>query len=96
MSDEQRLGDLLEPALRGLGVTTKVREERLRRVLADVVGPALAPLCRAQRLERGVLLIATANTALAHQLQMEAPQIIDACNAALGTTAVRRLRFSAM
>jgi hypothetical protein len=43
-----------------------------------------------------VLLIATANTALSHQLQMESPRIIDACNAALGTTAVRRLRFCAM
>jgi len=96
MSGEQRLGDLLEPALRGLGVTSKVREERVRRVLGDIVGPALAPLCRAQSLERGVLLIATANTALAHQLQMESPRLIEACNAALGIPAVRRLRFCAM
>lgn len=96
MKGEERLSDILEPALRGLGVRTRVREERLRRVLGDVVGPPLAPLCRAERLERGVLLIATANTALAHQLQLEAPRLIDACNAAMGETVVRRLRFSAM
>lgn len=96
MRGEERLSDILEPALRSLGVRTRVREERLRRVLGDVVGPALAPLCRAERLERGVLLIATANTALAHQLQLESPRLIDACNIALGETVVRRLRFCAM
>lgn len=96
MKGEERLADILDPALRGLGVRARVREERLRRVLVDVVGPALAPHCRAERLERGVLLIATANSALAHQLQLESPQLIDACNAALGETVVRRVRFCAM
>jgi predicted nucleic acid-binding Zn ribbon protein len=96
MSPEDRVGDILDPALRSLGVRTRVREERLRLVLGDVVGPALAPMCRAERLERGVLLIATANSALAHQLQLEAPRLIDAFNHALGAQVVRRLRFGAM
>ena len=90
---EDRVSDILDPALRGLGVRGRVREEQVRRALGDIVGPALAQLCRAERLERGTLLIATASTALAHQLQMEAPQIIAALNEALGLQAVRRLRF---
>jgi hypothetical protein len=53
-------------------------------------------MCRAERLERGSLLIATANTALSHQLQMESPQLIAALNDALGVIAVKRLRFTAM
>lgn len=96
MNGEERIGDILDPALRALGVRSRVREERLRLILADIVGPALAPMCRADRLERGVLVIATANTALAHQLQLESPRLIDACNQALGVVAVRRLRFCAM
>ena len=96
MNGEERIADILDPALRSLGVRSRVREERLRRALADIVGPALAPMCRADRLERGVLVIATANTALAHQLQLESPRLIDACNAALGTVVVRRLRFCAL
>ena len=96
MNGEERLGDILDPALRTLGVRSRVREERLRLVLGDVVGPALASMCRAERLERGVLLIATANTALAHQLQLESPRLIDAFNAAVGTVVVKRLRFCAM
>lgn len=94
MNDPDRLSDLLDPALRGLGIRGRVREEQLRGLLAEAVGPALAPLCRAERLDRGVLLIATANSALAHQLQLESPRLIAALNAGLGSPAVRRLRFS--
>jgi predicted nucleic acid-binding Zn ribbon protein len=93
---ENRVGDLIDPALRALGVRGRVREEQLRLLLASVVGPAMAAMCRAERLERGSLLIATANTALSHQLQMEAPQLIAALNTALGVDAVKRLRFTAM
>ena len=73
-----------------------VREERLRLALAEIVGASLASLCRAERLDRGVLLITTANTALAHQLQMDAPRVIDALNRHVGQDLVRRIRFSAM
>ena len=65
-------------------------------VLSEAVGPALAPLCRAERLDHGALLIATANTALAHQLQLESTRLIAALNDGLGSPAVRRLRFCAM
>jgi len=91
-----RVGDLLDPALRGLGVRGQVRDEQLRALLAAILGPTLAPMCRAIRLERGALLIATSNTALAHQLQLDTPRLIAALNAGLHTDAVRRLRFTAM
>jgi len=91
-----RIVDLIDPALRALGVRTRVREEQLRTLLAGVVGPALAPMCRAVRLERGALLIATSNSALAHQLQMESPTLIEALNNGLGAQAVHRLRFTPM
>ncbi|MBV9101480.1 MAG: DUF721 domain-containing protein [Candidatus Dormibacteraeota bacterium] len=96
MTGPDRLSDLIDPALRSLGVRGRVREEQLRAALAQVVGPALAPLCRAERLDRGALLVATANTALAHQLQLESPRLIAALNEALGVQAVRRLRFTAL
>ena len=40
--------------------------------------------------------VATANTALAHQLQMDAATLIDALNARVGATTVKRLRFIPM
>jgi len=91
----ERMSDLLDPALRRLGVRREVREAQLRDLLADVLGPALARECRAVKLERGALLIATPNGATAQQLQSESPQIIAALNKQLGTAAVHRLRFTA-
>ena len=73
-----------------------MREEQLREALTELVGPNLAPMCRAERLERGALLIATTNTALAHQLQMDSTSLIEALNTRLGAQTVRRLRFTAM
>lgn len=90
---ESRVGDLVDDALRRLGVRRAVREAQLRALLAEVLGPPLAPLCRAVSLDRGTLTIATAQPALAHQLQLDSPRLVAALNARLGSDAVRRLRF---
>ena len=92
----ERLSDLIDPALRGLGVRGRVREVQVRDVFEEVVGPALAPMCRAVSLDRGVLLIGTANTALSHQLHLESVRLIARLNERLGSSAVRRLRFTTL
>jgi hypothetical protein len=97
MSDEKRIGDLMDSALRGLGVGIRrgVREERLREAFAEVIGEQLAPMCEAVSLDRGTLLIATAHSALAHQLQLDSVRLIESLNDRLGTALVKRLRFRA-
>lgn len=94
--DVEHIADLLEPALRGLGVQRRVREEQLRDIFAELVGPALAPMCRVEALDRGVLAIAVSNTALAHQIHVESVHLIAALNERLGSDTVRRLRFTTM
>lgn len=93
MSGEQRIGDLVDPALRHLGVRRGVRELQLREAFAAVVGERMAHLCEARSLERGTLCIATVHTALAHQIQLDSPAVIAALNERIGVDAVRRLRF---
>jgi hypothetical protein len=93
---EQRLGEILWPALRRMGISRRVRDVQLGDVLARVVGPAVAPLCRPAGLDRGTLTIATAHGALAHQLQLDGPRLIAAVNRELGADVVRRLRFRAL
>lgn len=90
---EKRIGDLFDSALRGLSVRREVREVQLRDEFALVVGPGLAPMCRAVSLERGTLCVATAHGALAQQLQADSVTLIAQLNERIGTTAVRRLRF---
>jgi hypothetical protein len=90
------ISDVLGTALRRLGVQREVREVQLREAFAEVVGPALAPLCEARALQRGTVLVATRNGALAQQLQLEMPAIVRALNQRLGGDEVKRLRFTAM
>jgi predicted nucleic acid-binding Zn ribbon protein len=96
MPEEKRISELFEPALRRMGVRRAVRQVQVQDAFAEVVGPAVAPLCRALSLERGALLVATAHTALSQQLQMEGPRIIAALNARVGEGTVKRLRFTAL
>jgi hypothetical protein len=96
VTDEQRVSDILDPALRRLGVRRAVREAQLQDVFAVIVGPALAPLCRAISLDRGALLVATVNSALAQQLQMESPGLIRTLNLRVGEGTVKRLRFTTL
>jgi predicted nucleic acid-binding Zn ribbon protein len=96
MPDEHRLSDLFDPALRRMGVRRAVREAQVQEAFAEVVGPAVSPLCRAISLDRGALLVATAHTALAQQLQMDAPRLITSLNQRVGEGTVKRLRFTAM
>jgi hypothetical protein len=96
MTGMRRVSELVDPALKTMGIRSRVREEQLRIALAHVVGDALAGMCRAERLDRGALLIATASSALAHQLQLDSVRVIRELNAALGVQAVHRLRFTAL
>lgn len=90
---EQHVSELIDDALRGLEIRSQVREVQLRDAFADVVGNHAAQLCDAVSLERGVLCIATAHTALAHQLRLDGPVLIAALNQRIGANAVQRLRF---
>jgi hypothetical protein len=92
----ERLSELIDPALRGLGVRGRVREVQVRDIFNEVVGPALAPMCRAITLERGVLLVGVANTSLSHQLHLDSVRVVALLNERLGAAAVRRLRFTTM
>ena len=95
-TDLEHISDLIEPALRGLGVQRRVREEQVRDIFAEVVGPALSSMCRVESLDRGVLAIAVSNTALSHQIHAESVHIIAALNERLGSDSVRRLRFTTL
>jgi hypothetical protein len=92
----ERLSELIDPALRGLGVRGRVREVQVRDIFNEVVGPALSPMCRAITLERGVLLVGVANTSLSHQLHLDSVRLVALLNERLGAAAVRRLRFTTM
>ena len=84
---------MLDGALLKLGVRSEVRNLRLQQAFAEILGPVLSPMCVALRLEKKTLVLATANTALSHQLQMDSLKLIDAINRRMGGPLVTRFRF---
>ncbi len=86
---QSALGD----AVKKMGVQRAVTEELAREAFLDAVGYPVAGMCSVVRLDRGALVLATANTALSHQLQMDSELLIAKVNARLGFSAIHRLRF---
>lgn len=91
--EEEPVSNLLDRTLRAMGIRQQVRDVQIREVFAVVMGPAMLPFCRAERLERGTLVVASTNSALAHQIHMDSPRVIDAINERLGAKVVQRFRF---
>jgi predicted nucleic acid-binding Zn ribbon protein len=88
------LSELLSPTLKRMGIHGAVRDVQVAEVFAEVVGPALAPHCKALRISRGALVIFCANPALAQQLHLESERIVPAVNQGLGADLVTKLRFA--
>ena len=88
------LSELLEPTLKRMGIHGAVRDVQIGDVFSEVVGVALAPHCRALRVEHGALVISCVNPALAQQLHLEKTRIINEVNLRLGSEVVKRLRFA--
>jgi len=86
---QSALGD----AVKKMGVQKAVMDELAREAFFDAVGLPIAGMCSVMRIDRGSLILGTANSALSHQLQMDAELIISKVNARLGNTVVQRLRF---
>jgi hypothetical protein len=94
ISGIEPISELLAPTLKRMGVHGAVRDVQIGDIFAEVVGVALAPHCRALRVEHGALVVACVNPALAQQLHLEKIRIISQVNLRLGGEAIKRLRFA--
>jgi predicted nucleic acid-binding Zn ribbon protein len=89
----RRLALLLGPALKDLGIHRQTREAQVAALWPALVGARLAPECRPERLQRGILTVRTTSAALSHQLRLERTILIDRLNAQLGDQVIREIRF---
>lgn len=84
---------ILPRVLRRLGATGRVRQVRVEAAFARACGDFLRPHVRVYAVERSVLVLACAHPAVAHQLQIEAPGLLERINAEVGGPPLTRLRF---
>lgn len=68
-------------------------EYRLRLAFREVIGETLAAACEAIEVRGGMVCVTTSNPALAHQLRLDAEELIRRLNAESGLTRkVRTIR----
>jgi predicted nucleic acid-binding Zn ribbon protein len=86
-----RLGKLLPKVLAGQA-SGRVIEMRARLAFAEILGPALAADCETLELHGSALTVTTPNPALAHQLRLDAEQLLQRLNEATPGRRIRTLK----
>jgi Dna[CI] antecedent, DciA len=84
-----RIGKLLPRVLAKQPSSGRVIEMRAKLAFAEILGPALAADCESLELHGSALTVTTPNPALAHQLRLDAEQLLERLN---GSSPGRRIR----
>lgn len=87
-----RLGKLLPKVLSRQPASGRVAELRARLAFAEIVGPGLAADCESLELRGSSLTVTTANPALAHQLRLDAEELLQRLNASSPGRQIRTLK----
>ncbi len=87
-----RIGKLLPRVLAKQPSSGRVVEMRARLAFAEILGPALAADCESLELHGSALTVTTPNPALAHQLRLDAEQLLERLNAASPGRRIRTLK----
>jgi len=90
----QRLGDLLPGVLRELGLERELQGWRAVEAWAGAVGPAIARHARAVAYQDGALLVEVEGSAWRYELGFLERDLVGRVNQQLGSTIVKRLRFT--
>ena len=90
----QRLGDLLPGVLRGLGLEHDLQGWRAVEAWAGAVGPAIARHARAVSYQEGAFGVEVEGSAWRYELGFLERDLVGRVNQHLGSTIVKRLRFT--
>ena len=87
-----RIGKLLPKVLAKQPSSGRVIEMRARLAFAEILGPALAADCESLELHGSALTVTTPNPALAHQLRLDAEQVLVRLNDSSPGRRIRTLK----
>ena len=87
-----RIGKLLPRVLAKQPSSGRVIEMRARLAFAEILGPALAADCESLELRGSALTVTTPNPALAHQLRLDAEQLLERLNDSSPGRRIRTLK----
>jgi len=86
-------GLALDELLKNMGIEHTVKEKMVLEKWSEVVGPYIAKVSKAERIENGVLYVRVVNPAWKHHLFMLRREIINKLNDSLKLNVVREIVF---
>jgi predicted nucleic acid-binding Zn ribbon protein len=87
------LGEALEGLIRDLGLRGKLREYDAVLRWEEAVGPHIAKVATANRIQHGVLTVQVSNSTWRYELTMRKQELIEKLNTVLGEAVVKDVRF---
>lgn len=87
------LGSVLDEFLKNMGVERKIKEGMALERWSEIVGPYIAKVSKADRIENGVLYVKVINSSWKHHLFMFKREIIKKLNDSLKLDVVREIVF---
>lgn len=88
-----RLGDVLETALKKLDLAEAALEARAVMLWPQVVGPQMARASEAQKVQGGALVVITRTSAWSQEFSFQKPHILRTYRERLGQDYIKDLRF---
>ena len=88
------VGEAIRQAMDSLGITHRVKEQRVLSEWPKVVGEKIAAVTHANTIRRGELFVSVVHDTWRHRLLFERETIRQNLNRAVGGEAVRLIRFT--
>lgn len=89
----EQLAKHLPSVLQKMGIAQRLIEQKAVLVWASVVGPEIRKQTVAQRIEKGILYVAVANSVWINELTFLKASIINKLNASIGQEVVKDIKF---
>jgi predicted nucleic acid-binding Zn ribbon protein len=92
-SHTQPVGSVIDQLLNQLGITNRVREQRVLAEFPDIMGEKFCQRAIAVKIEHGVLFLEAVNSVWRQELFFQKQMIRERLNKALGEEIVREIIF---
>mgnify|MGYP001338407804 CR=1 FL=1 len=89
----EHLKKAIKTAINKAGIENALKQESAVFLWKEVVGRKVAKAAKAEKVDRGTLIVKTDSAVWRQELQMQKEQLIEKINKKIGSEAIKEIRF---
>ena len=89
----EHLKKAIKTAINKAGIENALKQESAVFLWKEVVGRKVAKAAKAEKVDRGTLIVKTDSSVWRQELQMQKEQLIEKINKKIGSAAIKEIRF---